>query len=161
MNLIECAISRETAASHRYEELATAAVAQEQQELFTLLAASEREHLRKLLDLKRELAGHGRMETAVATETCPLKPLPPTESITARDAVGSDGYADVTRAEAESIAFYEDLAAKAENPELRRLCQELAMEERQHAQQIERIFDFVEGPKNFLAWGEFSNLRDY
>jgi rubrerythrin len=36
----------------------------------------------------------------------------------------------------------------------------IAEEERRHLNIMENIFDFVESPKTFLAWGEFSNLNE-
>jgi rubrerythrin len=36
----------------------------------------------------------------------------------------------------------------------------LAAEERRHLNMVENIYDFVEAPRSFLAWGEFSNLRE-
>lgn len=161
MNIIECAIDRETKATARYEELAARATGQDMQELFLLLAASEREHLRKLFELKGEIARFGAWDVMLASDVCPAKPLPRPEALAAPEAVSADGYVDVAKAEEESIDFYRDLAAKAENPEVRRLCLELAEEEQRHLQQITHIYDFVEGPKTFLAWGEFGNLREF
>lgn len=37
----------------------------------------------------------------------------------------------------------------------------IADEERKHLSIDENIHDFVESPKNFPAWGEFSNLKGY
>ena len=157
MNVIACAIDRETAASARYEELAADAPRTELHELFTLLAAAEREHLQRLFALRKEMERLGAWEVAA----CPSKVLPGPETLASGTEVRSDGYVEVARAEEESIAFYERLAARAENPQLRRLGFELAAEERRHLQQIAHIYDFVEGPKTFLAWGEFANLREF
>jgi hypothetical protein len=37
----------------------------------------------------------------------------------------------------------------------------IAEEERHHLEVMENIYDFVESPRTYLAWGEFSNLREY
>lgn len=161
MNIIECAIERETLASAQYEKLAANTVEEELREIFTLLAAAEREHLKKLENLKQEVARHGSWELTLEQEACPAKPLPQEDALRAEETVSRDGYLDITRAEEESIVFYERLAGKAENPALRNLCLELADEERRHLRKIEYIYDFVESPKNYLAWGEFSNLQEY
>lgn len=161
MNILECAITRETEASSRLEQLAANAAGEELRELFTLLAAAEREHLQRLEALQGDVARHGAWDVSLAAAICPAKSLPGPETLAAAESASPDGYLDIARAEEASIAFYQDLATKAENPELRRLCRELAEEERRHLQQIAHIYDFVEGPKTFLAWGEFSNLRDF
>ena len=36
----------------------------------------------------------------------------------------------------------------------------LAEEERRHLNVVEHIYDFVEAPRTFLAWREFSNLQE-
>ena len=35
----------------------------------------------------------------------------------------------------------------------------LANDEKRHLERIEEIYDFVETPRCYLEWGEFSNLR--
>jgi hypothetical protein len=42
-----------------------------------------------------------------------------------------------------------------------KILQMLADEERKHLEIMENIYDFVEAPKNYLAWGEFGNLKDF
>lgn len=154
MNIIQCAIEREKSASLRYQELATQATTPDRQELFTLLAAAEHEHRQRLEELRRDLARYG-IAGSGEFASCPPVAMP------RFDQLDSDGYLDVTRAEEASIAYYEELAAAAENPQLRRLCLQLAEEERGHLEKIAQIYDFVEGPKTFLAWGEFSNRREF
>jgi rubrerythrin len=153
MNIIQCAIERENAACIRYEKLAAHATTPDRQELFTLLAAAEQEHLMHLEDLRRDLARHGIDGTTESASCLPVT-IPQVEQLE------TDGYLDVTRAEEASIAFYDELAAAAENPQLRQICLQLAEEERGHLEKIAQIYEFVEGPKTFLAWGEFSNMRE-
>ena len=38
---------------------------------------------------------------------------------------------------------------------------QLTAEERNHLEIVDNIYDFVEAPRSYLAWGEFSNLREY
>jgi hypothetical protein len=37
----------------------------------------------------------------------------------------------------------------------------IAEEEKKHLNIIENIYSFVESPRTYLAWGEFSNLEAY
>jgi hypothetical protein len=37
----------------------------------------------------------------------------------------------------------------------------IAEEERKQLNIVENIYSFVESPKTYLAWGEFSNLKEY
>ncbi len=36
----------------------------------------------------------------------------------------------------------------------------LAEDEKEHLSIVENIYEFVEKPRTFLAWGEFSNLKE-
>jgi rubrerythrin len=71
----------------------------------------------------------------------------------------ADGYRHAIKAEEQSIGFYLDAAEKERSPEVRRMLQTLAAEERIHLNIIENIYEFVESPKYFLEWREFSNLK--
>ena len=73
--------------------------------------------------------------------------------------VDTDGYRHAIKAEEESIRFYLDAAEKEQSPEVRQLLRALAAEEKIHLNIIENIYEFVESPKYFLEWREFSNLK--
>jgi rubrerythrin len=73
----------------------------------------------------------------------------------------SDVYRQVVKEEEAGIGFYEALAAQAKDEGAREILLMIADEERRHLSIVENIYAFVESPKNFLAWGEFSNLQEY
>ena len=72
-----------------------------------------------------------------------------------------DGYRNVINIAMAGIKLYEELAGKETNPAAAKILQLLADEERKHLEIMENIYDFVESPKDFLAWGEFSNLKEF
>jgi hypothetical protein len=71
-----------------------------------------------------------------------------------------DGYRHALKAEERSIKLYEEMAGKEPSAAASDLLRQLAEEERRHLSIMKNIFEFVEAPKSYLAWGEFSNLRD-
>jgi rubrerythrin len=71
-----------------------------------------------------------------------------------------DGYQHARKIEADSVRFYEDAAGKAENPETAKLLLKIADEEKKHYNIMDNLYDFVLAPQTFLAWGEFSNLKE-
>ena len=81
-----------------------------------------------------------------------------TLGVLARD---PDGFGHVIKAEEESIRLYRELADVESNPATRQLLLAIAAEEEKHLNMIENIYEFVEKPDSYLAWGEFSNLQDY
>ena len=154
MNLIDCAIDRDKMLRGRFDDLAGTATTPERQEIFTLLAAEAESHLRHLHQLRDELRRH-RGALSVEIDTCLPLALAPQEL------EESDGFLAVDRLVAANVARYEACVTRAENPRLRALLERLLAAEHQHRQRIAQIYDFVEGPKTYLAWGEFANLRDF
>ena len=73
----------------------------------------------------------------------------------------SDGYRHVIKIAMAGIKLYEEMAGKETNPAAAKVLLMLAEEERKHLEIMENIYDFVEAPKDFLAWGEFSNLKEF
>jgi len=161
MNIIECALKKEMDAKAWYEQLAADVSRPELKELFTVLAASEDEHFRALSDLRD---GTGRRDVNFAELTnaaCafrPLRYLQHQEATLKRD---PDGYRQILAVEEESIRLYEDLAAHADDERAKNLLERLLAEEKRHLSIVENIFEFVESPRTYLAWGEFSNLQEF
>jgi rubrerythrin len=72
-----------------------------------------------------------------------------------------DGFRHIVAEEEESIRFYEHLATYAADEGVKRLLDKLVEQEKRHLNIVQNIFDFVESPRTYLAWGEFSNLQEY
>lgn len=70
-------------------------------------------------------------------------------------------YQHAMTIEAKSRKFYEDAAKREKNPEAARLLMRIAEEEKKHFNIMDNIYTFMLAPHNFLAWGEFSNLKEY
>ena len=63
--------------------------------------------------------------------------------------------------EADSVRFYEEMAQKEQSPATKKILLQIAEEEKHHFNIVENIYDFVATPNTFLAWGEFSNLKEF
>jgi rubrerythrin len=70
-----------------------------------------------------------------------------------------DAYRHVVQEEEETIEFFDQLKDQAENEQMKKMCQTLADKEREHLTMLENIYFFVEEPRTYLEWGEFSNLK--
>jgi rubrerythrin len=161
MNIFDCAIKMETEARKHYEKLAAAATTPEMKNIFTLLADAEDEHLATLVKMKESLEPDKARFDALTDAACAFKPLLDRRELMAELENDPDAYQHVVKEEKESIKFYEELAATATDEETRRLLGMIADEERRHLNIVENIYSFIEAPKTYLAWGEFSNLREY
>jgi len=161
MNVFDFAMRMEEESREHYEKLAMAAKTKEMKSIFTLLADSEREHHEHLTLLK---AGTDpNLAQAATLERLRERIHELVDDVAPADAMHSDydGYRHAVRQEEMSIGIYEKLADQEPNKGAAEFMRQLAEEERHHLEVMENIYDFVEAPQTYLAWGEFSNLREY
>jgi rubrerythrin len=144
-----------------YEKLVAATVVPELKNLFTLLAEAEEEHHDALVDMKRSVDPRKARFKALQEAACAFQPLLAKRDLMAELKEDLDAYKHVVKQEEESIKYYEELAVQAKDENIREILLMIAVEERKHLNIVENIYSFVESPKNFLAWGEFSNLEEY
>ena len=161
MNIFDCAIKMEEEARLSYEKLAASTAVPELKNLFTLLAESEQEHHDALVGMKRSLDPPKTQFKGLQEAACLFKPLLAKRDLMAELVRQPDAYLNVVKEEEEGVRFYEDLAAQSKDEEARKILLMIAVEERKHLSIVKNIYSFVESPKNFLAWGEFSNLKEY
>ena len=161
MNIIECAIKKEQDAKSWYEQLAANVDTPALKDLYSVLAASEDEHFRALCSLKAGEGGESASFVALDQAACAFRPLIDQKDQAAALKRDPDGYRQILAEEEDTIRLYEDLAAHAGDNGARKLLEKLVSEEKRHLSIVENVFDFVESPRTYLAWGEFSNLREY
>ncbi len=161
MNVFDCAIKMEEEAREYYEGLAKIATIAELRNLFSMLAAAEQEHHDALVGMKQGIDPQKLRFGALDEAACVFSPLLERRELMAELKEDPDAYRHAVRKEEEGVNFYEDLAAKAENEETRKVLLMIAAEERKHLNIVENIYSFVESPRTYLAWGEFSNLAEY
>lgn len=161
MNIIECALKMESDAKAHYQKLAEEAPVSELKNIFSMLANAEQEHYEILEKMKEDVDLSKAEFKALDEAACAFKPLLGKRDMMAELKEDPDGYQHVVKEEEESVRFYEDLAAKADNEESRKLLMLLADQEKRHLNIVENIYAFVESPRTYLEWGEFSNLKEY
>ena len=161
MNAFDCAIKMEEEARGFYENLAANADVPELKNLFTLLAAAEKEHLDTLVEMKERVNPQKAAFKALEEAACVFKPLLAKRDFMAGQSGYPDAYRQVVKEEEDGVRFYEELAAQVADEGTRRVLLMIADEERKHLNIVENIYSFVESPKNYLAWGEFSNLQEF
>ena len=161
MDIIECAINKELEARTWYEQLAADVSEPALKELFSVLAASEDEHFKALSNLRDGEGEKSAGFVALTNAACAFRPLLDQRDHVATLSRDPDGYRQILAEEEETIRLYEDLAAHADDEGARKLLDKLVAEEKRHLNIVENIFEFVESPRTYLAWGEFSNLREY
>jgi rubrerythrin len=161
MNVFDCAIKMEEEAKLYYEALATSAADPELKNLFTMLAQAELEHREALVQMQGSIDPQKTQFTALDQAACLFKPLLAKREQLAQLKETPDAYQLVVAQEQKGVELYQELAAQTKDEGARQILLKIAEEERRHLSIVENIYSFVESPKTFLAWGEFSNLKDY
>ena len=160
MNVFDCAIKIEDEAKECYLKLRKECSDPELKRLFALLADAEEEHRNRLEVMKREFAADSYHAPDLAASACSFRPRLVGGVKSDRQLSDPDFYRHAITEEEEEIRYLEQLGREATDDRTRSTLRMVAEEERRHLSVVENIYSFVEGPKNFLAWGEFSNLKD-
>ena len=130
--------------------------------IFTMLAEDEQKHYDVIQTLK-DFAVADNMADSTALEKAQNIFA---ELITDKNTITTmsddlDGYIHAMKIEADSVRFYENVAEKEKDEKTRKILLQIAEEEKKHYNIVENIYEFVLKPKYFLAWGEFSNLKEF
>jgi hypothetical protein len=160
MNILECTIKMKRETRAHYERLSGTVTDIELKRLFSLLAAAEDEHIDKLVALqkdmkKRNVKDFSRLEESVCVYSPHIDPRHLAEALSH----DPDAYRHVVQEEEETIEFFDQLGNQADSEELKKICRLQAAKEREHLTMLENIYFFVEEPRTYLEWGEFSNLK--
>lgn len=160
MNILECTITMKQQTREHYERMAETVHEAGLKQLFTLLAASEGEYIEKLKVLKNRMDKVGSITYDMLEESvCVYKPHIDVQQLAEALKDDPDAYRHVVREEEDTIEFFDQLKDQAENEQMKRVFQVLADRERDHLKALENIYFFMEEPRSFLEWGEFSNLK--
>jgi rubrerythrin len=160
MNILECTIKMKQETRAHYERLSEVVTDSELKRLFSLLAAAEGEHIEKLMEFKNNMNKIGGLSfNALDESVCVFSPHIDPRHLAETLRNDPDAYMHVVHEEEETIEFFDQLKNQAENEQMKRVCQILADKEREHLNMLENIYFFVEEPRTYLEWGEFSNLK--
>lgn len=160
MNVFDFAIRMEEDGMKLYTKLAEEAQEPELKTIFGLLAAEEQKHLEFFEAMKKGENPSSVVSIALQNARSAFRKLVERNDPRQILRCDPDGYRHSIKAEEDFIRLYEDLAGKEKNEHVAALMRQIAEEERTHLNIMENIFEFMEAPKTFLAWGEFSNLNE-
>ncbi len=159
MNIIECTIKMKEESRAHYERLAEAVQDKEVKRLFVLLAAAEEEQLTVLNEMNNRIGLESGEAGNLSGDVCTFRPFLRTENLARELQSDPDAYRHVISEEAETMEFFNQLVEDSKDENMKRVCRMLADQERKHMEQVENIYAFVEDPRTYLEWGEFSNIK--
>lgn len=145
-----------------YETLGRDEHNRELNELYGLLADSQRKHLDALAAVRKTARSDDAESELVDRAGHVINGFREalfTHDIAKEMRHDRDAFAHVLHAEEEMIKLCEGMAKAEPNLNTKALLTWLAENEKHHLKEIAEIYDFVEAPDCYLEWGEFSNLR--
>jgi rubrerythrin len=160
MNILDFAMKMELDGKAYYEVLAAETTVAGLKSIFTSLAADEQKHYETILAIKAGTNPKMADSTVLEKARNLFEELAADKNIVGSLKKSLDGYQHARKIEADSVRLYEDMAKKEEKPETVQLLLRIANEEKKHFNILDNLYDFVLAPQYFLAWGEFSNLKD-
>ena len=162
MNVLDYAIRIEREGETLFERMARSTDDPGKKEICELLLSAEQEHIGRLLELKRHVdpsdARSSMVERAWRVSGGFSRLLDKSDFVHGLPD-DWDGFLHIVKAEEENIEMLEGMAYAEPNRNAGMLLATIAEEEREHLNRMENIYDFVESPRTYLEWGEFSNLR--
>ncbi len=159
MNIIECTIKMRKAAQENLQNLSAKVTDSEMKRLFALLAAVEDEHIASLMKINEELKVSADTDSSLSAQVCVYNPEVSSSNFGKVLRNDPDAYIHLLHEEEEVIDFFDRLAEKTDLEIMKNVCLAAAENEREHLLRIENIYAFVEAPRTYLEWGEFSNLK--
>ncbi len=161
MNVFDFAMDIERSGIKYYQRLAQKAEAMGIRRIFSMMARDEEEMLEKFQAMRARVQ-HTTMEDSRTLERADniFNRL-----LDERDALDLktdlEAYTYVVEVEEAICRLYEDAAERESNPEVKGLLQKIGAEEHRELERLQNLYDFVNAPNEYLAWGEFSNLDEF
>jgi rubrerythrin len=160
MNVFDYAMKMELDGKAFYEKLVEETSLPQLKSVFRSMAEDEQKHYETFQALKDGIAGTMADSNILETTRNVFEQLVLDKENAARMKSTLEGYEIARKVEADSTRFYVDMAAKEHDPEITRLILAIAYEEKKHYNILDNLCDFTLAPHNYLAWAEFSNLKE-
>ncbi|OGR27766.1 MAG: ferritin [Desulfuromonadales bacterium GWD2_54_10] len=161
MNVFDFALRMELDGKSYYEKLAAETAQIGLKNIFINLAADEQKHY-ETIEALRDNTAIKMVDSNVLENTKNMfLDLIKDKSIVDSMRKTLDAYLHARKIEADSIRLYEDMAKKESNAEIAQVLQRIANEEKKHFNIMDNLYDYTLAPQNYLAWAEFSNLKEF
>lgn len=162
MNVFDFAMKMEEDGKAYYEKLAKQAVLPGLKAIFTRIAEDEQKHYVIFQELKKSGNASAMQDTTILEQAKNIFAELPREEATLKRLEGDlMAYRHAMKIEADSFRFYENAANEENNPQTKELLLKIAAEEHKHFNVLENIYNFINAPNQYLAWGEFSNHGEF
>jgi rubrerythrin len=161
MNVFDFAMEIERSGRNFYRSVAQKTGATGVRTIFSMMAEDEQQLLERFRAMKATVRATTMQDSPVLENAANILKdiLNERAALQITDDLGAYHY--VMEEEAAICRLYESAASRETNPEVQGLLRRIAAEERRELDSLQRLFDFVNAPNEFLAWGEFSNQSEF
>jgi rubrerythrin len=157
MKVLDFAMDMDRRGRDFYRLLARRAQDSGAREVFARLAEEEERLLEGYRRMR--LAHHEEIDSPVLEEGKTPYFARPVSRAAGRDPIAA--YRLALEMEGKVCNFLQNAAAREEDGSARELLGQVAATECGELTEIEHLFDFINAPNEYLAWGEFSNLDEF
>lgn len=161
MNVFDFAMDIERRGRNFYRSVAQKTGSAGVRTIFSMMAEDEQKLLERFRAMKETVAFTTMQDSAVLEGSANILRGILNEREALQITSDIEAYHYVMDVEAAIFRLYEDAARREVNPEVQGLLRRIAVEERRELESLQQLFDFVNAPNQFLAWGEFSNLSEF
>lgn len=161
MNVYDFAMKMELDGKDFYKLLAKRTNLQGLKNIFFELAQDEQKHYELFAGLKNKNPLPFKPSSVLENSRNVFEALRAEKPATDELKDDLDAYRYAMKAEADSFRLYEEAAEKEPDQQTRALLLRIASEEQKHFNILQNVFDFVNAPHQYLAWGEFSNIDEF
>jgi rubrerythrin len=161
MNVFDFAMEIERSGRNFYRSVAQKTGSSGVRTIFLMMAEDEQQLLERFRAMKATVQATTMQDSSVLEGSASVLQDILNEREALQIADDLEAYHYVMGVEAAICRLYEGAAGREPNPEVQGLLRRIAAEERRELDSLQRLFDFVNAPNEFLAWGEFSNLNEF
>lgn len=161
MNIFEFALQMEIEATEFYSGLARKVPEKGPKHIFSELASDHLERRRFIERVRKTYKSMTGLDRRTLAEgASPWHGLPADTGMMT-DFDDEEAYRLALKLEEEEIECFKDLLARSKAREAKRILRQITDEEVRHLDQYRDLYDFINAPNQYLAWGEFSNLDEF
>jgi rubrerythrin len=164
MKILDFAIDVEQAERDLYRRLAACSQHEGIRSIFKMIASDEGKLLKKLKQLKQDPENNAlELQVSPTIPKSVRKTQAGSCELLDQHNVRDDlsGYNYILKTEQLLLNLYLNLKEHEKDPEAKALFDLILQEKQLEIDRIHMIFDFINAPNQYLAWGEFSNIGEF
>lgn len=161
MDIFDFVMEKEKLAAECYHQLADNAPTQGVKHIFEMLAVEEQRHIKVVEQMKQSISTEVAHTTVLSDAKDVFQKMQNSTENFDFSITEPQMYQKARDAEKQSMDYYLEKAAQADDPLHKEIFTKLADQEKKHFVLMQNIIDFVSRPQTWLENAEFTHLEEY